>query len=502
METIAAIDLGSNSFHLIVARLEDGQPRVVDRMRERVKLAAGLDERKRLQPDAVERALACLARFGERLRPLNGTNVRVVGTNTLRRAKNADEVLRRATEVLGHRIEIVSGAEEARLVYLGVAHTTEVPEGRRLVIDIGGGSTECILGDGFEMTRGESLPMGSVRFTRAFFDDGKLSAKRFDACMIAAEREVSPIAADYREHGWTTAIGTSGTIRAVRDVLRAQGWIGADSFADGVSPGGLGKLTRRIVAAGHVSRLRLEGLEEERRQIFPAGVAILSAIVRRLGVEHLEIGRGALREGLLYDLLGRKAHEDVRDRTVAQIQSRYRVDVLQAQRVRDTAWALLDQVAESWKLTRKFHRQYLGWAALLHEIGLSVSHSGFHHHGAYLATYGDLPGFTFEGQQLLAALIGHHRRKVRKETFEELRVVAPREALLMCVLLRIAVRLHRSRSAIALPPLRAEASRARLELAFAADWVEANPLTRADLEAEAKRLAFVDFELSVATVDD
>lgn len=501
METIAAIDLGSHSFHLIVARLEDGQPRIVDRMRERVNLAAGLDDRKRLEHDAIERALDCLARFGERLRPLNSTNVRIVGTNTLRRAKNASEFLRKATDVLGHRIEIVSGAEEARLVYLGVAHTTEVPAGKRLVVDIGGGSTECILGDGFEMTRGESLPLGCVRFTKGFFEDGKITEKRFDAALIAAEREVAPIASEYREHGWTTAIGTSGTIRAVRDVLRAQDWIGSEHHADGISPGGLGKLARRIVAAGHTSRLRLEALDDDRKAVFPAGVAVLSAIVRRLGVEYMEIGRGAVREGLLYDLLGRKGHEDVRDRTVDQLQTRYRVDRLQARRVRETAWALLDDVADDWKLTRTFHRHYLGWAALLHEIGLSVSHSGFHHHGAYLTTYGDLPGFTFEGQQLLAALIGHHRRKVRAETFEKLRVVKPREALLLCVLLRVSVRLHRSRSAVGLPSMQVKASRGKLQLALPAAWMDENPLTRADLEAEARRLDAVDITLKVAEID-
>ncbi len=498
METIAAIDLGSHSFHLIVARLEDGQPRVVDRMRERVRLAAGLDERKRLEPEAMDRAVACLERFGERLRPFNGTNVRVVGTNTLRRAKNSAKFLERASEALGHRIEIVSGVEEARLVYLGVAHTTEVPPGRRLVIDIGGGSTECILGEGFEMARGESLPIGCVRFAREFFPEGKISEKRFEACTIAAEREVAAIAADFREHSWKTAIGTSGTIRAVRDVLVAQGWSGDADHADGVPAAGLSKLVKHVVGAGHVEKLSLEGLSDERALVFPAGVAILQAVVRRLRIEHLEIGRGALREGLLFDLLGRKGHEDVRDRTVEQLQSRYRVDILQAQRVRDTSIDLLERVAKAWSIPRQFQRQYLGWAALLHEMGLSVSHSSFHHHGAYLATYGDLPGFTFEGQRLLAALIGGHRRKVRSETFEGLRIVTPREALLLCVILRIAVRLHRSRSAIALPAIDARADGSKLTLLIDAEWVKDNPLTRADLEAEARRLAQADIELTLA----
>ncbi len=492
-DTLAAVDLGSNSFHLVVCRLVEGLPHVVDRIRERVALAEGLDQDKVLTPEALDRGVACLERFGQRLAEMAPGSVRAVGTNTLRRARNTQAFLERGARALGHRIEIVAGQEEARLIYLGVAHNVEQVDGRRLVIDIGGGSTELILGDGVDVEYSDSMHMGCVSYTRRFFPRQRIDEESMNEARITAARELQSIKRLYAGRGWTRALGSSGTNLACEEILRLQGW-----SESGITREGLKKLRRHALKAGRVSKLELQGVSPERASVLPGGLAILSAIFDILEPDIIHGTVGALRDGVIWDQIGRLQHGDVRHRTVQNLAKRTHVDASQAERVELTALQLFDQVAEAWDLDHDNHREFLSWAARLHEIGLSVTHPGYHRHGAYLVEYSDLPGFSREGQLSLAALIGGHRRKFRASWFDRLGndVIGPMRRL--CVLLRVSVRLHRSRSEQPLPPLRLSAGDGRLQIAFPEGWLDEHPLTRGDLEAEAARLAGAGYEFSVS----
>ena len=477
-ELVAAVDLGSNSFHMLVARPVDGRLHVVDRLKEPVRLAMGLSDERSLSPAAQERALACLDRFGQRLRGLPADRVRAVGTNTLRQATNGREFLLRARRALGHRIEVIRGVEEARLIYLGASHAVEAGDGKRLVLDIGGGSTECVIGEAFVPLQRDSLYMGCVSYTRRFFSQGVLEPSAMGAARLAAGREVRTLAARFRELGWDQAVGASGTILAVCRVLRANGW--GDG---GITSAGLRRLRRALVGAGHVDRLRLDGLSADRAPVFAAGVAILSALVDGLGITSLTVSQGAIREGLLYDLLGRIAREDVRDHTVRHLREHHRVDRVQAHRVRLTAEGLLDDVAEAWGLDAR-DRLLLGWAARLHELGLAVAYSGYHKHGAYLLEHSDMPGFSRRDQEELALLVRLHRRKLRGSLLRGVRPALVR----LVVLLRLAVLLHRDRAG-EVPPISAGVLDDGLVLSFPPGWLDAHALTRAALadEVEAVR---------------
>jgi len=490
--TIAAIDLGSNSFHMIVARTVGDQFQVVDRMREMVRLAAGLNEANELAEDAIERALARLRHFGERIAELPRGAVRVVGTNTLRMARNAAAFIAEAEAALGHGIDVISGYEEARLIYLGVSHGLDDDAAQRLVIDIGGGSTELILGRRFEPRYMESLRIGCVSQSARFFADGRIGAKRMRAAEIAAHQELEAIQARYRQIGWQSVIGASGSIRAVRDVVTAQGW-----SDEGITLKSLAALRRKLVGARHVDELSLQGLSDERRPVFPGGVAILCAVFEALGIERMRVSQSALREGLLYDLLGRIHQEDVRERTVAELAKRYEIDLDQSARVASTAETIRQQVAERWALESEDLRRLLGWAAQLHEIGLAISHSANHKHGAYLLHNLDLPGFARGEQQRLATLVRGHRRKLPLAEFEKFSAEAASMLLRACVVLRIAVTLHRRRSSEPLPAIEANADGNTLKLRYPDGWLDVNSLMRADLEQEAVYLKAAGVKLKL-----
>lgn len=475
---VAGLDLGSNSFHMIVARVHDNQLHVVDRLREVVRLAAGLDDDHNITAEAQQRALESIERFGQRLKELPATHVRAVGTNTLRQAANSKELLEAANKALGHRIEIISGAEEARLIYLGVAHSLPTATGRRLVVDIGGGSTECVIGEGLAPLQRDSLFMGCVSYSRRFFPDGVIDRARLRQAELAAGLELRSIIKRFRRLGWTESIGASGTIGAVADVLRANSWDGP-----AITRSGVRRLKKALVTAGHVDALgKLAGLAADRGPVFPGGVAILAALIEGLGIEQLVPAQGALREGLLIDLLGRMRHEDVRDATVQHLLELHEIDRGQAGRVAATAAALLCQVARPWQLGEDDGR-LLRWAALLHEIGLSVAYTGYHKHSAYLVQNSDLAGFSREDQELLAQLVRNHRRKLKLKNGQ-----GGKTARRLAVLLRLAALLHRERSERPLPPFALAVSKDHLHLSFPAAWLERHPLTRADLEQEAERL--------------
>ncbi len=492
-DILAAVDLGSNSFHLVVARYTHGQLVIIDRLREMVRLASGVEENGRIDKEVAARALSCLQRFGQRLRDMRADSVRVVGTNALRIAHRKQAFLERAREALGHPIEIISGMEEARLIYLGVAHTMPSEPGRRLVADIGGGSTELIIGEGLTPLELESLQMGCVSLSERFFRDGKISAKRMAAARMAARLELEPVRAAFRRRGWERSAGSSGTVRAIGEAIREL-----DPQAVAISPAGLERAIDYVVQAGHVRELRLAALTEDRRPVFPGGIAILAELCAGLGIKEMRIAEGAMREGLLYDMLGRFTDEDARDRTVRAMQHRYHVDFAQAERVEASALQFLGQTRDAWKLNGDPPADLvLSWAARLHEIGLDVSHSGYHRHGAYLLENADMPGFSREEQRLLARTVGGHRRKLALDGLEELVPPWDRNAIHLIVILRLAVLLHRGRSAAALPPIAISASSKSLELLFPARWLKEHPLTSADLQQEVDYLRAAGLRLRV-----
>jgi exopolyphosphatase / guanosine-5'-triphosphate,3'-diphosphate pyrophosphatase len=493
-DVLAAVDLGSNSFHMVVARYTHGQLVILDRLREMVRLGAGLEADGRLNKDVSARALACLERFGQRLRDMRPDSVRVVGTNALRRARRKEAFIERAREALGHPIEIVSGIEEARLIYSGVSHTMPAGPGRRLVCDIGGGSTEIIIGEGLEPLEMESLQTGCVRVSEEFFADGRLSQKRMQRARVAARQAIEPYQASFRRRGWDEAVGSSGTVRAIGDCIReldpAAAHIGAD---------GLERIIHELSTVEHIRDLKLSALTEDRKLSFAGGVAILAEVFEQLGIESVRVAEGAMREGLLFDLLGRHTEEDARERTVRSMQERYHVDRVQAERVENTVVAFLGQVEESWQLADTAIEQILRWAARLHEIGLDVAHSGYHRHGAYLLANADMAGFPREEQQLLAIMVGSHRKKPAIEEAGELAPPWDKRAPPMTVLLRLAVLLHRGRSSVALPDIKLTTRPDSLELGFPPDWLDDHPLTVADLQTEIEQLKAVEFRLRVFT---
>jgi exopolyphosphatase/guanosine-5'-triphosphate,3'-diphosphate pyrophosphatase len=491
VETVAAVDLGSNSFHMVVAKDAHGHLHLLDRLRERVALAEGLTKDGRLDDAVAQRALDCLRRFGQRLRFMPGKAVRAVGTSTLRKLDDGEEFLRQAAKALGHPIEIVAGSEEARLVYLGVAHHAPYTAGRRLVVDIGGGSTEIIVGEGFEARETASLDMGCVSWSRRFFPDGKFGDESFERAEIAAALELRAVKRKLKSLGWEQALGSSGTIRAIASIL-AERRTGSGI----ITPEGLDWLRTQIVAAKTVKKLDLPGMGQDRQSVLAGGVAVLRAVFRTLGIEAMEAASGALREGVLYDLLGRIHHEDVRDRTIRAMSQRHRIDDDQASRVERCALDLFDQAEPHWGLADE-DRRTLAWAARLHEIGLSVSYSGYQRHGAYLVANGDMPGFSEVDKRQLAALIATHRSKPAAELFSAVAPAAQETTRKLCALLRIAVRLNRSRSLRALPKIRLAVARAGLVLEFPEGWLDDHLLTRTDLLEEAQRLELLGFGLDV-----
>ena len=491
---LAAVDLGSNSFHLLIARSIDGNLRVIDRLRDRVALAGGLDGRKRLSASTQRRALVTLERFGQRLASLPHESIRAVGTNTLRQAANAPEFLERACRALGTTIEVISGQEEARLIYVGVAHSmaSERRGKRRLVVDIGGGSTECIVGVGDEPRLTESLYMGCVAWTQKYFPKGQLRRGAFERAVLAARVELEPIELRFRKASWDRAIGSSGTILAVDAVLRDTGW-----STRGITRQGLRRLTEAALAARDVRSLTLPGLTTERALVLPGGLAILVALFDAFGIEQMTASTGALREGLLHDLVGRIRHEDARDRSVRGLCERLSVDGDHARRVERTALNLFDQIANDWKLDGDA-RLHLAWAARLHEAGLSVAHAGFHKHGAYLAEHSDLAGFSRSGQQLVATLIRCHRRKIPLGVVTGLSGMEPRATARLCALLRLAALFNRNRSVRPLPKIEAKAAGRSLHLRLPKGWLSSHALTAADLEEEVNLLRPLSLTLRVS----
>ena len=474
--TIAAVDLGSNSFRLQIARIADDQIYPLDSLREPVRLGAGLNAEKYLDDASQQRAINCLRRFNERLRGLPREAVRVVGTNTFRVAKNTRAFLRDAEAALGFPIEIIAGREEARLIYLGVSHSLPASDAARLVVDIGGGSTECIIGTGFKPHKMESLYMGCVSFSRRFFPDGKLGKNALQQAELAARAELQTIAAEFSAPSWQHAVGSSGTARALAEIIEQNGF-----SESGITRAGLSKLRSALLKAGNVQSLQLAGLQPDRLPVLAGGFAIMSAVFDELGIEHMAIASSALREGVLYDLLGRFHHHDMREATVGHFMRRYRVDAAQAARVTGLADALFDQIAASMHEESESARQHLAWAATLHEIGISIAHSGYHKHSAYILENADMPGFSKMEQTHLSLLARAHRGSLAK-----VQALAPGGMdWLQIVALRLGALFCRSRTDFELPQLQLRWRNNGYVLVVDEAWLKQNPLTETLLHIEA-----------------
>lgn len=490
-QDVAAVDLGSNSFHMMVARADGSDLQVIDRLRESVRLAGGLDDKKNLSPEVRSRALECLHRFGERLRDIPAQRVRAVGTSTMRRMKNPADFIAAAERALGHSIEVIAGVEEARLVYQGVTHGLSNGKSKRLVVDIGGGSSELIIGEGDEPKLMESIAVGCVVHTAKYFSDGVIDRRSFNRARVAAEVELEYLERRYRRAGWDVAIGSSGTVRGVWRVLMGE------KLADheDITPEGLNKLVEIVIERGHVSKMDFPDLREDRRPVFVGGLAVLCGVFDGLQIERMQTSERALREGLVYDLLGRLSDRDIREQTVEQLAARYGADLQHAAAVERSALRCLEQTASEWELDKKNSTMLLGWAAKLHEIGLVIAHSGYHKHGYYMISHADLQGFSQTEQRLLAALVRLHRGKFNKGVIEDLPSNWRDAVTSLAIILRLAVLLHRSRIEDLKPRVELKPGKRSLELEFPKTFMEKHPLTAADLEREAEYLDAIDFKL-------
>jgi len=495
-EVLAAVDLGSNSFHMVVARLSHGQLTVIDRLREMVQLASGLNKDHRLDADSQQRALECLSRFGERIRTMHASRVRVVGTNTLRKARGAAHFFQAAAERLGHPVGVISGIEEARLIYAGASHSLPPVEGSQIVLDIGGGSTEIIRGEGLEPHRLESLYLGCVSLSEAYFPNGKLTAKCFGRARTAARLELEPQRARFRGAQPGRYVGTSGTIKAVHRVLESRG-----EARKGITRSSVESLIDEMVHVGRTQSLDFDDMSPARRAVFPGGVVILIEAMATLGMDRVIVSDGSLREGILHDMVGRMTEEDARVRTVRSMEGRFNVDHEQADRVERNALHLLARVYKSWSLDGLEDRQLLIWAARLHEIGLDIAHARYQYHGAYLLEHADMPGFTNTEQQVLACVVAGHRRALGREKYDQLPGSWPRRALRLTLILRLAVLLHRSRADVLFPEMDVQAKGRKITLTIPAEWLEANLLTLAGLEREQKYLDDADLQLNLLIVE-
>ncbi|MDR0716579.1 MAG: exopolyphosphatase [Azoarcus sp.] len=474
-DVIAAVDLGSNSFRLQVGRIVNDQIYALDGLKEPVRLAAGLSADKWLDADAQQRAIVALRQFHERLAGFSPGAVRAVATNTLRVAKNAASFLIRAEDALGFPIEVVAGREEARLIYVGVAHTLPDPHRQQLIVDIGGGSTELIIGKSFEPVLLDSLYMGCVGYSLRYFPGGRIDKRAFREADLAARRELQTIVHDYREAGWEMAIGSSGTARALAEILEGSGL-----SAGGITRGGLEKLRALFLRAGRVDALDLPGLKGDRLPVIPGGLAIMSAVFQEFGLERMAFSEGALRLGVLYDLLGRYHQHDLRDATVEAFVARYRINAGQAAQVADTACHLLAQIEPAMGEASCLDRRFLRWGAMLHEIGISVAHAGYHKHSAYILANADMPGFSRMDQGRLARIVLAHRGKL-----ERLAGIDPASTdWLLIVCLRLAVAIHRARDNRGVPDISLTRGKHGFVVETPPGWLQSLPLTAAAFEEE------------------
>ena len=479
-QEFAAIDLGSNSFHMVIARVVDGAMQVLGRLKQRVHLADGLDANNVLSEEAIQRGLSCLALFAERLQGFSASNVTIVGTHTLRQAVNAEDFLQRAAEVIPYPIEVISGHEEARLIFMGVEHT-QPEKGRKLVIDIGGGSTELVIGEDFEPKLVESRRMGCVSFANLYFPNGEISRENFRRARLAAAQKLETLAWQYRLLGWQYALGASGTIKAACEVLLAMG-----EKEKLITPERLERLYDEVMKHRSFAALSLPGLSEERKAVFVPGLAILCGVFDALAIRELRLSDGALREGVLYEMEGRFRHQDIRSRTAQSLANHYNIDSEQARRVLETT----DQLWQQWRdqnprMANPQLSALLKWAAMLHEVGLTINHSGMQRHSAYILQNTNLPGFNQDQQLLLATLVRYHRKAVKTDELPRFTLFKKKQIVPLVFLLRLGTLLNNQRQATTRPErLTLTTDEGHWTLRFPAGYFSQNTLVQLDLERE------------------
>ncbi|OQP29635.1 guanosine-5'-triphosphate,3'-diphosphate diphosphatase [Pantoea latae] len=486
----AAIDLGSNSFHMLVVREVSGSIQTVARIKRKVRLAAGLDKNNHLSAEAMTRGWECLKLFSEQLQDIPSEQIRVVATATLRLAANAAEFLFTAQQILGCPVNVISGEEEARLIYQGVAHTTGGSD-KRLVVDIGGGSTELATGDGSHASVLFSLSMGCVTWLERFFSDRHLAQENFAAAEQAAREMLRAVVAPLRAHGWEACVGASGTVQALQEIMVAQG------MDERITLSKLQQLKQRAIQCGKLEELEIEGLTLERALVFPSGLSILIAVFQELGIESMTLAGGALREGLVYGMLHLPVDRDIRSRTLQNVQRRFSIDVDQAARVRQLADVFFRQVSGAWKLDQRC-RELLLSASAIHEIGLSVDFRQAPQHAAYLVRHLDLPGFTPAQKKLLACLLQNQSGSIDLALLTQQNALPPRLAERLCRLLRLAILFSSRRRDDTLPAVRLQASDDELRLSLPSGWLAAHPLRAELLEQESHYQSYVHWPLTIA----
>jgi len=488
--SFAAIDLGSNSFHMVVAEPEGSSIRIVDKLRVPVRLGAGLDSEKKINKETRLLALDALGQFAQRLRGVPLKQIRIVGTNTLRRARNSKNFMDEAHTILGKRIDIISGREEARLIFSAVSHAAPDSDTQRLVIDIGGGSTEVIIGKGFKPTLLESINMGCVSYTTKYLSAKNISADDIKRASLEAQIELRPIARAYTDLGWSEVTGCSGTFKAVSRMLEELNITDGDVTRDGVQ-----KLIASIDKAGSVEKLNLSSISSDRTAVVSGGIAIVHALMKTLKIKSLQTSAVALREGLIFDMVGKAEHIDIQSQTLANLISRYDIDFQQADRVEKAVIHFFNQVTKSWDLDEDNDLALAVWAAKLHELGKAVAHTQYHKHGAYIIENSDLIGFSMVEQKALALLVRFHRRKIDMSAFDVLQTSEKQRVVKILSLLRLAVLVHRGRHDVELDQFKLKVKESQLIVATGEQWLEDNPLTSAELIAEDDRQMLIDFKL-------
>ncbi len=492
--TCAVADLGSNTFHLMIAEVDGTKFTVIDKIRYPVKLAEGFDDQKNLTEEAIQRGLDIIEMYGQRLKDFHPRFVKIVGTNALRRARNSRDFVSRATEIVGYSVEVISGYEEARLIYLGVARSIELDGQNRLLIDIGGGSSELVIGRDFDSIDMESLDIGCLSSTVDFFPDGMVTKEAMHRAVIKAGLKIQPFVLHMKNIGWQTVIGSAGSIIAIGKVLEQKGWTNGEITFEA-----LDRLRKDLVENGRFKGEDHPDISQDRANAFAGGTAVLYGLMKNLDIETIIPCDGGLREGMLLDLYGKIEHHDIRDTAIKQFANDYKFDEKQSQLVENAAMYIFEALKTSLQLDDIQSVNYLRWAAMVHETGLAVSHAKYHKHSAYLVKHADLAGFTREEQQVLRFIIEGHRRSFPKKLLGKLPACDCYRVTALCLIFRLAVLFCRSRNHVPLDELGFKAEKGSIDLVFPVEWLQQNPLTEADLILEQKAVKESGWKLNFVT---
>ena len=479
-ELYAALDLGSNSFHLVVARVVADAVQIVSRVKHKVRLAEGLDDKNNLSPEAIARGAAVLESMQDTLQGIPKYSIRVVATHTLRRARNYRTFVRAARKVFPYPIEIISGNEEARLIFVGVGSNSAYTEDK-LVFDIGGGSTEFAIGGGTEPKICKSVQIGCVSFQQRFFEDGNITKKNTKHAITAANVELELSAGNLKKYKWHHTIASSGTARAITSVINLQKGRSLDAT---ITYAELKDLLSQCRKIGHYEKLTFEGLSDDRKPVFAAGLCIMIAVFQSLNIEELVFSESALREGVLFELQPTHNTQSVRVRTAQSLATRYDIDTNYAHKVLTTSMYIFDRIKDVWEMDQPIYRHLLGWAALLHEVGLQINSRGIQKHSSYVLLNSEMPGFNLEQQQIISFLVRFHRKKIKKEDWLDDISLKKTKVLQILAILRLGILLNINRHLPHLPEFTIEVVDRDIKLGFAQEWYELSPMLLADIGKE------------------